>query len=152
MSRSKSPLDHIIESTYELSRIMRQRMDCMERDGANFLQLHALLIVQERQDISMKELARSLHVTSPSATSLVNRLVKTALVERRGDPTNRKLVLLRLTKEGALLLHRKHRERTEAIKELFSLLTASEQRQLAAIHEKLIRSYTARVASSPSRP
>ncbi len=150
MSRSTSSVDRILASIYEISRIMRQRMEQQGKERANFLHLHALLIVSEQPGITMKELARALHVTSPSATSLVNRLVKTKLVERRPDPANRKLVRLRITKTGAAQLQEKHRERTAVIRELFGLLTAAEQRTLAVLHEKVLRSYSAH-RTSPSR-
>lgn len=138
---AQDPVDQIIQSTFEFGRIMRQRMMGDGKDTTNFVQVHALIIVCEKPDITMKELACALHVTSPSATSLINRLVILQWIERRHDPTNRKLVRLRLTKDGANELRRKQRQRAEVIRELFTLLTVEEQKTLAALHEKLIRSY-----------
>ncbi len=145
MPRSaRDPIDRIIESTFEFGRIMRHRMMSCEQRGAgvvNFLQMHALMIVSEQKGITMKELANSLHVSSPSATSLVNRLVKLRWVGRRRDPDNRKLVRLRILPVGSSMLRSKFRERQKVVRELFRLLSVDEQNTLAAIHEKLISQY-----------
>jgi DNA-binding MarR family transcriptional regulator len=151
MSRSKTSQERLMKSIYEIGRIMRQRMEAFGKGKTNFLQIHALLIVSERPGITMKELALSLHVTSPSATSLVNRLVKTSLVSRHHDRKNRKLVRLRITGGGLALLKAAHRERAKAIGELFSLLSPAELRTLVGLHEKVLRAHATLHASSPSR-
>ncbi len=145
MPRSaRDPIDRIIESTFEFGRIMRHRMMSCEQRGAgviNFLQMHALMIVSEQKGITMKELAKSLHVSSPSATSLVNRLVRLRWVGRLRDPDNRKLVRLRILPAGSSMLRSKFRERQKVVRELFRLLSRDEQNALATIHEKLISQY-----------
>ncbi|MSR86879.1 MarR family transcriptional regulator, partial [Candidatus Peribacteria bacterium] len=65
--------------------------------GANLLHIHSLFLISEQEGLTMKEIAKSLHITSPSATSLVNRLVDMKWVGREHDTENRKLVRLRLT-------------------------------------------------------
>ena len=92
----------------------------------------------------MKELAKSLHVASPSATSLINRLVKMQWVGRMHDEKNRKLVRLSLTPLGKRILREKHDRRREVLRSIFSLLTPSEQAQLARLHEKLSSKLSAR--------
>ena len=85
----------------------------------------------------MKEIAKSLHITSPSATSLVNRLVDMKWVGREHDTENRKLVRLRLTPLGKKILREKHEKRREVLRHIFGHLTQPEQLQLAHLHEKL---------------
>ena len=149
MSQPKDPIDRIIESTYEFGRIMRQHMLCNPKTGeaTNPLQLHALFLISEQEGMTMKELANLLHVSSPSATSLVNRLVKVQWVGRMHDDRNRKLVRLWLTPLGKRVLKEKHDQRRAAFRGIFSLLTSSEQLQLAELHEKLRHKLSAQASS-----
>ena len=126
-------------ATFELSRTFRHRMMCMAREGTamNFLQIHALALIAEHRGITMKELAHHLKITSPSATSFVNRLVKIRWVERFPDAENRKLVRLKITQTGMRLLRAKKQKRMAASGEIFSLLSPREQIQLAHLLEKL---------------
>ncbi len=136
-SRSDS-IDILIGSTMDIARAMRHRVFSNTSDGLHPGQLHAMFIIGEHPGMTMKELAGMLHITSPSATSLVNRVVQMGLVQRKHDTKNRKLVRLRLSKKGAELLKRKHDERNKTLRELFTVLTQAEQAQLSTIHQKLV--------------
>lgn len=139
MNSQKDPLDRLIESTYDFGRIMRQQMmgGMKIAGGANMLHIHALFLISGQEGLTMKELAKSLHVASPSATSLINRLVKLQWVGRMHDDLNRKLVRLWLTPLGKRILKQKHERRRDVLRHIFGHLTVQEQLQLARLHEKL---------------
>ncbi len=139
MSPRKNAIDRLIESTYDFGRIMRQQMigQAKTADGANLLHIHALFLISEMKGMTMKQLADSLHISSPSATSLVNRLVRTGWVGRLHDKQNRRLVRLRLTPSGKTILRKKHERRRQVLRRIFGLLTTAEQLELARLHEKL---------------
>ena len=143
MKDPKNPIDRLIESTYDFGRIMRQQMIGGDAGGPNLLHLHALLLISEREGMTMKELARALHVSSPSATSLCNRLVRTGWIARRHDDTNRKLVRLQLTEAGKKILREKQERRRSILRKIFSALTKSEQVALTHMHQKLTRAIAA---------
>ena len=139
MTPAKDSLDRLIDSTYDFGRIMRQQMmgGMKIAGGANMLHIHALFLISEQEGLTMKELAKSLHIASPSATSLINRLVKMQWVGRMHDEMNRKLVRLWLTPLGKRILRQKHERRRDVLRHIFGHLTANEQLQLAKLHEKL---------------
>ena len=139
MSPKKNALDRLIDSTYNFGRIMRQQMIGAVKggSGANLLHIHTLFLISEQEGLTMKDLAKSLHVASPSATSLVDRLVKMQWVGRMHDDKNRKLVRLWLTPLGKRILKEKHDRRREVLRSIFGHLTAAEQLQLAKLHDKL---------------
>lgn len=140
MHSRTDPIDRLIESTYDFGRIMRQLMiGRLGGKGENMLHIHALFVISEQEGLTMKEFAKSLHVSSPSATSLMNRLVKMQWVERMHDEANRKLVRLWLTPLGKRVLREKNERRRDVLRHVFGFLTASEQLQLARLHEKLGR-------------
>ncbi|NOS67301.1 MAG: MarR family transcriptional regulator [Candidatus Peribacteraceae bacterium] len=147
MSPPKDSLDRLIDSTYDFGRIMRQlMMGSMGGRGENMLHVHALFLISEQEGLTMKDFAKSLHVSSPSATSLINRLVKMQWVGRMHDDKNRKLVRLRLTPLGKRVLREKNERRRDVLRHVFGFLTASEQLQLARLHEKL----SGKLSSFPS--
>ncbi len=151
-AKPADPIGRIIQSTVEFGRIMRHQLICAPGAQVNFVQIHALMVIGEQSGITMKELATGMHVTSPSATSLVNRLVKLKWVDRKHDTKNRKLVRLKLTPKGAAELKNKQEARAKVLRELFGFLSSTEQETLAAIHEKLIHAYHVSHSSlSPSR-
>lgn len=130
--------DSIMAATLGISRVLRQRMACKVGDSeANFLQMHALVHIREQEGMTMKQLADHLKITSPSATSFVNRLVKLKWVERVTDAENRKLVRLKLTKAGVSMLQTQMNERRNDMRSVLSLLPAKDQKELARILSSL---------------
>ncbi len=67
-------------------------------------QFKALLLISEEEAIRMRELARKLGGSFSNATVLVDRLVDRGLVERLMEPQDRRVVLVRTTKEGKGLI------------------------------------------------
>ncbi len=118
---------------------MRHAMDhAIRHQKVNLLQLHALLFLREHDGATMTELARHLHVTSSTATVFIARLVRGEWVKRRDDRTNRKLVRLTLTSAGTAVIDSMMKDHQIMLRDIFSLLTASEQRLLLSLHQKLL--------------
>jgi len=63
-------------------------------------QLKALLLISKEDRMRMRELARRLGGSFSNATVLVDRLVDRGLVERMAEPEDRRVVLVRASKEG----------------------------------------------------
>lgn len=132
------PIDTLVQSVYELGRTLRQRMVSCDMGDLHMGQIHALLFVQEREGITMKELAGLLRVTSPSATSFVDRLVKLGYVVRLQDPKNRRLVRLKISEAGTKMLREKMAERRKIFAEILSVLSDNDQKTLSAILRKVL--------------
>ena len=71
-------------------------------------------------------------VAQPSMTVLVTALERSRLVERRGDPADRRVALVALTAAGAELLQAQRRAGAEALIQLIGKLPADEAAALAA--------------------
>jgi DNA-binding MarR family transcriptional regulator len=78
--------------------------------------------------------ANHLDVTIPSASALVDRLVKRQIVQRRDDPTERRRVLLTVTPEGKLILEE---SRSRAQSMVAHLLAVESPEQISKISEGL---------------
>ena len=57
----------------------------------------------------MKELAELLQVSGPSATLMVDRLVEMGLLMRSQNPKDRRVVELRMSKQGEAAMREHHR-------------------------------------------
>ena len=93
----------------------------------------------------MKEFAQFQHITSPSATSFINRLVRLKWVKRATDPDNRKLVRLHVTEEGRKVVMRRMKEHTIMMRDVFSLLTIEDQTSFARILANLKKALGAQI-------
>src|SRR5919199_2741253 len=69
-------------------------------------QLKALLLISEEEEIRMRELARKLGGSFSNATVLVDRLVDRGFADRLAEPQYRRVVLVRTTGKGQLLIQR----------------------------------------------
>jgi MarR family transcriptional regulator, organic hydroperoxide resistance regulator len=67
-------------------------------------QLRALFFLRDEEEASVGRLAELFGFGVPAASLLADRLVRAGFVERRGDPEDRRRVLLRLTRAGARLV------------------------------------------------
>jgi DNA-binding MarR family transcriptional regulator len=67
-------------------------------------QLRALYLLREEEEASVGRLAELFGIGLPAASLLADRLVRSGLVERHGDPADRRRVLLSLTRPGERLV------------------------------------------------
>jgi DNA-binding MarR family transcriptional regulator len=71
-------------------------------------------------------------VTQPSMTVLVRSLERSGLVERRGDPTDKRVSLIAMTTKGNELLRARRKAGAEAFEQLIEKLPADEVAALVA--------------------
>ena len=88
------------QATYTLLSVLDQEM--REATGIDVQTYDALLHTFEAGDegIRMSDLARAVSLTKAGLTALVDRLEKRALLERVNDPADRRVIRIKLTKEG----------------------------------------------------
>jgi DNA-binding MarR family transcriptional regulator len=83
----------------------------------------------------MRELASALHCDNSYITSVVDVLEEKGLVERRAHPSDRRIKVISLTEEGALLAKRAKAELAEP-PPVFDSLTDAEAAQLRDLMRK----------------
>lgn len=76
-------------------------------------QLRALFVIHRGDQTSVSQLARRLESRLSSTSVLVDRLVKAGMVSRTADASDRRRVLLDVTKEGSDLIERLRRGRVD---------------------------------------
>ncbi|MEO6988091.1 MAG: MarR family transcriptional regulator [Aquihabitans sp.] len=92
-----------------LTRILRQQADL----PLTLTQLSALATISNDGPMPIGTLADLEHVSAPTATKVIDKLHADGLVDRVGDPTDRRRTLVSATKAGDELLN-DHRARKTA--------------------------------------
>jgi DNA-binding MarR family transcriptional regulator len=78
-----------------------------------------------------RQLAEADHVQPPSMTRILNALVAAGLVERTGDPDDRRQVLVAITEAGRAEVRETRRRRDAWLAQRLAVLTPQERATLA---------------------
>jgi DNA-binding MarR family transcriptional regulator len=97
----------------------------------------ALVVIAAAPGRTIEQLRRPLNLTQPGATRLVERLVRTGWVERRG-PGGRRGLQLHLTAAGQRVLDELLTARRRALAKLLEPLAEAQQTQLSELLETLL--------------
>jgi DNA-binding MarR family transcriptional regulator len=98
--------------------------------GLTNTRMMALAAVGSGDSCSMTDLAQRLTLPSSLATRVADELVARDLVERFGDPGDRRRVVLRLTEDGHTALETVHREAEELVSAVLLRMTEAETEAL----------------------
>jgi DNA-binding MarR family transcriptional regulator len=102
-------------------------------------QLHALAFVSRHAGCSTKALSAGLRTSIPSATRLVDRLVRKGLIDRCESGEDRRLVQLRVTPTAETALRSVQEARIAQLEAAVSALPADERPPLLGGLERLLR-------------
>jgi DNA-binding MarR family transcriptional regulator len=122
----------LLSLMFEMGRRMKS---ALSRDMAPFSLLHVetLRFVGEKGTPAMREVADYLKVSASSATEVIDGLVKGGYITRTAGLTDRRKVLLALSKKGEALVRKMTEKRYRAFAAMVEPLTASDRRELARI-------------------
>jgi DNA-binding MarR family transcriptional regulator len=95
--------------------------------------------------LPVSTIARLLTQESQSATSLVDRMCAAGLVERVDDPRDRRVVLVRLTREGERMFNVLRTTAPAFSDEMFSVLSPEERLALKDLLDKFVQRNTQRL-------
>ncbi|MCU1605336.1 MAG: Transcriptional regulator, MarR family [Modestobacter sp.] len=101
------------------------------RQGLSLTAAATLSTLRRQGPTRLTELAVAEGVSQPSMTTLVARLSEQGLVDRHGDPTDRRAVLIGLTPAGADLLDRRRAARTDRLGGPLAQLDDDDVRRIA---------------------
>jgi DNA-binding MarR family transcriptional regulator len=90
-------------------------------------QIFIMIYLNKTGELRMKEVARYLSVTTAAATGLVERLVKSGYVQRVYDPSDRRIIKVKLTTKGIGVVKKIIVNKVSRIKEVFGKLPAGDR-------------------------
>jgi DNA-binding MarR family transcriptional regulator len=94
--------------------------------------LSTLATLEQTGPRRITDLAASEGVMQPSMTALVSTLERSGLVERRGDPSDRRVALVALTSDGTGYIQARRQTGVEDFAQLIDALPADEAEALFA--------------------
>ncbi len=125
--------------------VMRVVRSEMRRQGARVVsvpQFRTLAFVWRHPGASLISVAGHLGVTAPTASMIVDRLVRDSLLARAADPLERRRVVLTLTPAGARLVSRLRGQARRQVATRLARAPAADLRRIAdglAILSRLFR-------------
>jgi DNA-binding MarR family transcriptional regulator len=112
------------------------QLDFFVKRGVTQTQFLVLSALRAFSRCSMGTLAQSLHVALPTATGVVDRLVRADLVRRAADPEDRRQVLIELTPKAQTFFH----EFEQVVRRRWEeVLLSLDPRELAAFHHVITK-------------
>ena len=143
MNNNTKTTNRIILLIFNTSRLIHEQTkgekDCP--DPFSVLCLETLRYVAEKENSLMKEVADYFRITPPSATSLINPLVKTKMLKRVIDKNDRRAVRLFITSKGRKNLNEGFSKINNRMRKILIKLSKKEQESLIKILEKLSKIY-----------
>jgi len=140
--KNNKTIKQIISLFFTTSRLIyKQSKEKGRPDFFSFLQLEILSYVKENKEPLMKEVAGFFSITPPSATSLINRLVKLGILKRCFDKNDRRIIRLSLTSKGQKVLSKEFKKVSAQMRKTLMKLSSKERNNLVEIFQKLQKVY-----------
>jgi DNA-binding MarR family transcriptional regulator len=132
--------------TYLIKRLEmaeRARMEEVLRPlGVTLHQYTVLSILERREGLSSAQLARRHFVTPQAMHQLIASMERDQLVERRADPTNRRILRAWLTERGSDVLRSCHQVVDRLEERMLSVLTPDEAVMFGRMLERCLGALT----------
>jgi DNA-binding MarR family transcriptional regulator len=106
----------------------------------------------DRDEITVSEISKLLHVTSPTVTQLIKGLETEGLIERTINPADRRVVGIKLTEKGEQVTQQARRDFFESINGLIAYLGEEQSDQLAELLLKASHYYKMQAAGADYTP
>jgi DNA-binding MarR family transcriptional regulator len=102
-----------------------------------FPQMKVLWLLSVMPECKMTDLANNLSVTLPTATSIIDTLVRKDLVKRLGVKGDRRMVALMLSRRGGSIVEAHKRYRRGQLEGVFSRLSHADQKEFLRSLERI---------------
>jgi len=134
------------KTEYELEEVLLSFQRFMEefllseakKYGHPLNHLEVLDLVFKKKEVPMKEIAKWLNITPPSASSIVDSLVKKKLVKRKIDKKDRRITIVSLDKRASKMFTSFEQKRNLIFEKMFNSLGKEDKNNLARILIKII--------------
>jgi len=122
-----------------LIKVSVHRTKTGRESGLTNMLINAIRIIHDNENCTMRMLAKESLIAPPAATRIVNDLIKKKLVRREIDPTDRRLVRLKITPHASEIFTRIHIEAVEILTHVLEKLSDKEQDALIFGLEGFVR-------------
>jgi len=117
--------------------MMKYEENALTTGTLSLPQFWALAWLADHPSATMHDLAGAMNLKAPTATMLVDRLVKLKLLDRKRDGKDRRKVLVGISAKGRRTIDVVFSQKKKALQETFRHLSAVERQQYLDLIEKL---------------
>lgn len=129
-----------IATTQKIHKLLgKQLNNHFESEGLTTLQMEILSYLEARPNSSIGEISKELFLSPSSLSQVIERFYDTQLLIRKKSVTDRRQVLLELTKKGRKLLGSLQERRRGKIETMAQSLALEDMRQVLKIHQKVLK-------------
>ena len=129
-------IDEFIDLIFVINRLTKEGLE-NEKGSPSYIQLQALSFISRQEKPIIKNLAEYLNITAPSATFLINNLIKLELVNRLHNTQDKRMVHLVISKKGKKELAKSFLKSKKHLYKKLSLLSARERKSFILILKKI---------------
>lgn len=129
-------INELIELIFTMNRLTKDGME-NEKGYPSYIQLQALSFVLRQKNPIMKDVAEYLNITPPSATFLVNNLIKLDLVKRIYDSDDKRIIHLSISNKGKKELQAGFAKSKQHLHKKLSFLSVKERQNFILILKKI---------------
>ena len=145
MNDDKQGVNHDLERIAFMEKELRYISGIIKQKGREILnsytitppQFVALQWLFEHGDMTIGDLSNKMYLAFSTTTDLVDRMEKNELVVRIREEQDRRVVRIKLLKEGERVIEEVIQKRQEYLKTVLADFTLDEAEQFAALLEKL---------------
>lgn len=112
----------LVLSFFKLLRQLKRHQSNFSHLDITPLQIHTMIFIKEQGNPTMSDLSVNLRTSLPTATKLIDRLIKLKLIQRKIDKDDRRIIRLSLTDQGVKILSLKLKRRVRRMKQVLALL------------------------------
>ena len=143
-SQRQEWIEHITSCVFQLKqRLAHAARQTDQQFGLAPVHWHVLGLLHSGAIETMGDVAAKLCVSKGAATQILDVLVAKQLVQRTPDQHDRRVVRLQLTTQSQLMTDHFQQYMTEAVADLFAVLSDAELAQLGQLIDKLAQGYQA---------
>lgn len=119
--------------------VIRKDVQSELPESCSVVHIKVLEYIAREKSPSMTDIADHLRITSPGATMIADKLIELKELDRKADPTDRRIVRLVITEKGRQVLEHGMKCMKKLISVRLASLSKTEQKQFAEILTKLIK-------------
>ena len=125
------------ETFFRTTRRLRSRAGKQPLEGLSLPQYHLLEALRDADELTVGVLAEAAGVAPPTATRMLDGLLRDGYVTRRHSEEDRRSVLISLTPSGRVAVQAAHEQISAWRRRVFESLEPAEREQAAALLTRL---------------
>lgn len=135
----KNQSDTLPGKVFSFMRLAREKVFCKPNSAAStFLDIAILSYVRQKENPAMKDIATTLRVSPPAATSVIDKLIERGFLKRSEDSQDRRVVRLSVTQKGLGELGKGTEQALQGLDELFDVLDERERSEFGRLITKIL--------------